>query len=141
MQSKTSITQETGDIICVLTAEAKLHNIWRQMADSSQHSRTQWWGCASIEPKSIYKCNLTVTLHNAGELLNIQPASTQINKSNPVSILKSLMKTCGTACTELWSVSLLNCLVLFVGRHYIIYNLCGSLGADQFRHYTSLCIS
>lgn len=38
-------------------------------------ARTQgWWGGASIESKSIYKCNLTVTHHKAGELLDIQPA-------------------------------------------------------------------
>lgn len=46
----------------------------RQMAGSSQDSKIQWWSGANIEPKSIYKCNLTVTLHKAWETQDIQPA-------------------------------------------------------------------
>lgn len=62
-------------------------------------------GGASTEPKSIYKCNLTVTLHNPEELLDIQPASAQINKSNPVSTLKGPLMMCGAVCTALWPLA------------------------------------
>lgn len=38
----------------------------------------------ALSQKAIYKYNLTVMLHNAGELLDIQPARAAINKSNPL---------------------------------------------------------
>lgn len=46
-----------------------------------------------------------MTLHIAGELLDIQPARAQINKSNPVSTLKGPLKTCGAVCTAPWPLA------------------------------------
>ena len=133
--------RDAGNILRVLSAQAEVPNAFRQMADSSQYSWTRWWGCASVEPKSIYKCNLTVTLHKAWRTAG-HPTCQEppVNRSNPVSAWKGPLKTQG--CTwAMLAISHAEAARPLLYNGWLAHRLPGSRGArpsDVTQHEKSL---